>query len=253
MRLNKIKNSWLLGIGLMASGQLLAVDYTLMADAEIDERITYLEQSLDDISMPYTYWQYGWGGLYAASAVSNLASALDEDDHDDEVLAWVSALKASAALTKMKLQPVPILSISNTDFLSNETLLVDDALGEGLLQDESADNLRALKLLRLQEIERKLEATALRSDERYQWKTHATTLGVNLVAAAMIATWGDSDDALSSAAIGISMGELAIWTQPTKASQTWQTYQTHFNDVEAETVTWYLQPRLNGLDLIVTF
>jgi len=253
MRLNKIKNSWLLGIGLMASGQLFAGDYALMSDAEIDERITYLEQSLDDISMPYTYWQYGWGGLYAASAISNLTSALDEDDHDDKILAWVSALKSSVALTKMKLQPVPILTISNTDYPSNGAFLADATLDEKPSQVEKTDNLRALKLLRLQEIESKLEATALRSDERYQWKTHATAVGVNLVAAAMIATWGDSDDALGSAALGISMGELAIWTQPTKASQTWQNYQTHFSDIEADSISWHLVPRLNGLDLVVNF
>jgi hypothetical protein len=252
MTLNKTKMSWLLSFGVMTSGQLLAVDHALMNDAEIDERLTYLEQSIDEISAPYAYWQYGWGGLYAVSAASNFASALDEDDHDDEVLAWVSALKASAALTKMTLQPVPLLSISNASLVDSRSI-IDDELTDGLLQKESTDNLRALKILRLQETEAKLEATALRRDERYQWKTHATTVGVNLIAAAMIATWGDSNDALESAALGISMGELAIWTQPTKASQKWQSYQAHFDDIEVQSVSWHLVPRVNGLDLIVNF
>jgi len=232
-----IIKSGLLGLGLMFAGSMFASEYSLMSEAELDDRIQYLEQGIEEISSPYAYWQYGWSGLYGVSAISNFATALDEDNHDDEIYAWVSALKSSAALTKMLLAPVPLLDIEeNHEY-----------------EEESEQSLREQKESRLTLLEDKIVSTAIRSDERYQWQTHATAVGVNLVAAAMIATWGDSDDALSSAAIGISMGELAIWTQPTKATKAWQTYQTHFNDVEAETVTWYLQPRLNGLDLIVTF
>lgn len=233
-----IIKSGLLGLGLIFTGSMFASEYSLMSEAELDERILYLEQGIEEISSPYAYWQYGWSGLYSVSAVSNFATALDEDNHDDEIYAWVSALKSSAALTKMLLAPVPLLDVDDSYAYVEES---DDVTVR--LQKES----------RLTLLEDKIVSTAIRSDERYQWQTHATTVGVNLVAAAMIATWGDSVDALGSAAIGISMGELAIWTQPTKATQAWQTYQTHFNDVEAETVTWYLQPRLNGLDLIVTF
>ncbi len=237
MKFNKIKKSWLVSIGVMVSSELIAADYDLMSDAEIDERLSYLAQGVDEISSPYAYWQYGWSGLYGVSAISNFSTAFDGDDHDEEVLAWVSGLKSSLALTKMLLEPVPILTELDVSQMANET----------------AAEKRALKLYRLKEYEAKLSATALRSDERYQWQTHATTIGVNLVAAAAIAAWGDSDDALGSAAIGIGMGELAIWTQPTKATQKWQAYQTYFADVKEDDITWYLQPRLNGLDIIVTF
>ena len=237
MKFNKIKKSWLVSIGVMVSSELIAADYDLMSDAEIDERLSYLAQGVDEISSPYAYWQYGWSGLYGVSAISNFSTAFDEDDHDEEVLAWVSGLKSSLALTKMLLEPVPILTELDVSQMANET----------------AAEKRALKLYRLKEYEAQLSATALRSDERYQWQTHATTIGVNLVAAAAIAAWGDSDDALGSAALGIGMGELAIWTQPTKATQKWQAYQTYFADVKEDDITWYLQPRLNGLDIIVTF
>ncbi|MGB0944526.1 MAG: hypothetical protein ACPGUE_19115 [Marinomonas sp.] len=241
MRLNKIKKTWLvsvgIGVSIAASGHLFASEHALMSDAEIDERLNYLEQSINDISSPYAYWQYGWSGLYSVSAISNFSTALDEDDHDEEVLAWVSGLKSSAALAKMLLEPVPLLSEPDVSELANET----------------AQEQRALKLYKLKEYEAQLSSTALRSDERYQWQTHATTIGVNLIAAAAIAAWGDSDDALGSAALGIGMGELAIWTQPTKASQKWQAYQAHFSDIEKETVSWQLVPKLNGMDLVMTF
>ena len=172
-----------------------------------------------------------------ASALSNFASAIDEDDHDEEVLAWVSGLKSSLALTNMLLAPVPLLGL-DTDFSVDE---------------ESELSVREQKETRLTELEDKLVSTAIRSDDRYRWQTHATSIGVNLAAGAMIAAWGDSDDALDSVVLGVGMGQLAIWSQPTKASQVWQDYQLHFNDIEEETLTWYLQPRLNGLDVIVTF
>ena len=233
-----IIKSGLLGLGLMFAGSMFASEYSLMSDVELDERIQYLEQDIDEISSSYAYWQYGWSGLYSVSAISNFATALDEDDHDDEVLAWVSALKASAALSKMLLAPVPLLD-------------VDDAYE---YEEEETDlTLREQKESRLTQLEDKLVSSAIRSDERYQWQTHATSIGVNLVAGAMIATWGDSDDALESVAVGIGMGQLAIWTQPTKATQAWQSYQEHFDDAKAETITWHLQPRLNGLDLVVNF
>lgn len=237
MTLDKTKKSWLLGLGLMLSSPLIAADYSLMSDAEIDERLAYLEQSINDVSSPYAYWQYGWSGLYSVSAISNFSTALDEDDHDEEVLAWVSGLKSSAALAKMLLEPVPLLSEPDVSALANETV----------------EEQRALKLHKLKEYEAQLSATALRSDERYQWQTHATTVGVNLIAAAAIAAWGDSDDALGSAALGIGMGELAIWTQPTEATQKWQAYQMRFSDIEKETVSWHLVPKLNGIDLVMTF
>lgn len=239
MRLNRIKKIWLMstGVSVLISGNLFASDHALMSDAEIDERLSYLEQSINDVSSPYAYWQYGWSGLYSVSAISNFSTALDEDDHDEEVLAWVSGLKSSAALAKMLLEPVPLLAEPDVSGFANDTV----------------EEQRALKLVKLKEYETQLSATALRSDERYQWQTHATTIGVNLIAAAAIATWGDSDDALGSAALGIGMGELAIWTQPTKATQQWQSYQTHFSDIEKESVSWYLVPKLNGLDLVMTF
>ncbi|WP_438462666.1 hypothetical protein [Marinomonas sp. PE14-40] len=225
------------GVSVLISGNLFASDHALMSDAEIDERLSYLEQRINDVSSPYAYWQYGWSGLYSVSAISNFSTALDEEDHDEEVLAWVSGLKSSAALAKMLLEPVPLLAEPDMSGFVNDTV----------------EEQRALKLVKLKEYETQLSATALRSDERYQWQTHATTIGVNLIAAAAIATWGDSDDALGSAALGIGMGELAIWTQPTKATQQWQSYQTHFSDIEKENVSWYLVPKLNGLDLVMTF
>ena len=241
MRFNKIKKTWLvcvgIGVSIAASGHVFASEHALMSDAEIDERLSYLEQSINDVSSSYAYWQYGWSGLYSVSAISNFSTALDEDDHDEEVLAWVSGLKSSAALAKMLLEPVPLLSEPDMSELANET----------------AQEQRALKLYKLKEYEAQLSASALRSDERYQWQTHATTIGVNLIAAAAIAAWGDSDDALSSAALGVGMGELAIWTQPTKATLKWQAYQMRFSDIEKETVSWHLVPKLNGIDLVMTF
>ena len=66
-------------IALLMSTLSFAKDYSSMSDSELDKRLSYLDQSFEEIRNPYKYWQYGWTGFYAASAAAQTAKALDAD------------------------------------------------------------------------------------------------------------------------------------------------------------------------------
>lgn len=205
-----------------------------MTDSELDARLKYLDSSFTELEDPYTYWQYGWTGVYATSTAVSLYKAMDEDNSDDSTKEWVTAFKSAGGLTLMLMKPVPLV------------FGVDDVRAMPV-------NTRQAKIARLAEAEKMLEHTAWRADDRYKWKPHVMTVGINLLGAAAIAAWGDSDDALGSAALGIALGEAAIWTQPTAAQDKLDSYRGRFDKGEQTAYTWNIVPRLNGVDLIVRF
>ncbi|TAA43656.1 hypothetical protein [Corallincola spongiicola] len=224
----------LCGCALIFSTSLMAQDFQLMEESEIDERLSYLEARLNEIQTPSTYWQYGWTGFYGASALAQAYKANDEDDSDESTKQWVGAVKSTGGFAMMMLKPLPVVA------------------GWDEYQMLPGNN-RAEKLARLAEAEKMLEQSAWRADERYTLKPHLIGVGVNLLGAAAIAAWGDSGDALGSAALGIAISEAAIWTQPDAAREGWDGYQQQFNEAEKSAFNWRIVPGFNSVSLQVTF
>ncbi len=223
--------------GLLAtliSSTLLAKDYTSLSDQEIDSRLRYLDTSFADIEDPYKYWKYGWTAIYAGSGAMQIYNAIDEDNSDDATKEWVGGVKSVGGLALMLLKPVPMVAG------------MDD-------YKKMPENSRQEKLSRLTKAETMLKQTAWRANDRYTFKPHAMTVGINIIGAAAIAAFGDSSDALGSAALGIAIGEAAIWTQPTAAESKLNDYSEHFGDSKKSSVSWKIQPLYNGAELIVQF
>lgn len=202
--------------------------------SDLDDRLRYLNEGLDDIKRPSQFWQYGWSGFYGLSGVAQLAGAIGEDDNDDAAVFYVGAVKSLGGLTMMLLKPLPVVSQgSELSRLPQET--------------------RQQKLERLAATERLLEESARRADERYTIKPHLIGLAVNLLGAGAIAAWGDKDDALGATALGIAINEAAIWSQPSAARQSWENYQRKFNGVGRNSIDWRIIPGLTSVTLQVTF
>lgn len=218
---------------LLLSAPALAVDYDQLSDEQIDERLAYLNQSFDEIESPSNYWHYGWTGFYAVSAAAQAAKAADESDSDDSTKLWVGAIKSTGGLAMMLLKPLPIVH------------------GRDEYQAMPGAT-RAQKIERLKKAEQLLRHSAWRANERYTWKPHAITIGANLIGAAAIAAFGDSSDALSSSALGIAIGEAAIWTQPSAAEQEWQSYQNRFSGNQTA-YQWQIKPTFNGVQFELRF
>ncbi|GAA5213390.1 hypothetical protein ACFSJ3_03730 [Corallincola platygyrae] len=218
----------------LISTPIMARDYQGLEESEIDARLSFLDAKLTDIQTPSKYWQYGWTGFYGVAATAQLYKAIDEDDSDESTKQWVGAVKSAGGLAMMLLKPLPVV----------------DGWDE---YQALPGNTRAEKIAKLAEAEKMLEQSSWRADERYTWKPHLITVGVNLLGAGAIAAFGDSDDALGSAALGIAIGEAAIWSQPDQASESWESYQQRFNNGEKSAFNWRIVPGVNNISLEVTF
>jgi len=210
-----------LAAGNLAAG--IADDYEL--------RMEFIETRLEDNHRAARYWQNGWTAFYAASSLAQAALWVDADDSDDSVNYGVGALKSAAGFADMLLRPHP------------------GRLGKAPL--------RELPRATQEQMDRRLDAgeallrdSAERAASRRSWRPHLKVLGVNLLAGALIAAFGDEGDAVSSTAIGLAIGEANIWTQPTRPEADWDEYRRRFSrSASADGSSWQLLPVIGGVVL----
>jgi hypothetical protein len=194
---------------------------------QLDQRLRFLEERLDAGRTTALVWQHGWSAVFAVGAVTNTAAAITANDGDDRVAGAVDAIKSTAGLAQQLLKPLPA------------------RLG--------ADPMRArpgaTREQRLARGESQLEVNAARAEERWSLGRHLQVLAVNAIGGGVILAFGDSRDALVSAASGILVGEAHIWTQPWRAIDDLRDYRAAF----PQTTGWELRPRLNGVELAYRF
>ncbi|MEZ4483873.1 MAG: hypothetical protein R2864_04535 [Syntrophotaleaceae bacterium] len=149
---------------------------------ELDLRLDFIETRLDAGKQHAQYWQNGWSGFYAVSALAQTISWLDADNNDDRINYAVGAVKATGSLLDMLAAPPP--------------------------GRYGADAIRAVEgrsLDKLDKAENLLQAAAQRAQARTAWKPHLKVLGVNLLGGGVILAFGDRDDALLSTTLGIAV------------------------------------------------
>lgn len=203
-------------------------------ETEIDARLKFLDARLNELNRPSSIWQYGWTGFYGVSSGVQLYKGIDENDSDDEIKYYVGAAKSAAGVALFLLKPLPII------------VGLDDY--RNLPKDTKAQ-----KLARLREAESLMQHEAIRADNRYNLKPHLMTIGLNLLGGAVIAAFGDSDDAIESTAVGIAIGEAAIWSHPKASQKHWDAYQHKFNHKDKNAWDWKLIPGHKSIALQVKF
>lgn len=232
---NNVITAILIGlISTFMSSMLLAYDNASLTDHEIDSRLQYIENQFLNIERPYENWQYGWTAAYSGLGAMKLYQANNEDDKDRAIKERVAGVKLLAGLALVLIKPVPMIAGMN-DYKKMPQLS------------------RKEKIQRLNKAETMLKQTAWRADDRYTFKPHVMTIGLNIIGAAAIIANGDSSDALASAALGIAIGEAAIWTQPTSAEKKLNDYQERFGDKKKNTLTWKVNPFYNGVKISLLF
>jgi len=82
-------------------------------NGEIDDRLRFLDNRLQELKKPSSYWQYGWSGFYGVSGAVQLYKVIDENDSDDEVKYFVGAAKSAGALAMQLLKPLPVVEGMN--------------------------------------------------------------------------------------------------------------------------------------------
>jgi len=112
---------------------------------------------------------------------------------------------------------------------------------------------REAKIARLSAGEAELLAIAARTKDRTDWKYHLGNVALNAAGAGAIFHYGHDSDAWEALGIGIAIGEISIWTAPTRGSQDLEDYQTHFEMKTASRVQWSIVPMMGGAGIRVTF
>jgi hypothetical protein len=179
-----------------------------LTDEELEERSRFLEERLRKNRKLASLWQYGWTSFYAAGLVVESGwAAGDDESRADHV---VSASKAAIGVLVRSLRPPRSVR------------------GDRPLRDLPVDT-RVDKANRLLAAEALLAQDARESDRRYAVLAHATNVVLN-VAGGLIVGLGYNDwkNALASSLIGVSVGEIMIWTQPWQGKRDWQSYRQRY-------------------------
>ncbi|MCH8083333.1 MAG: hypothetical protein IH885_03760 [Myxococcales bacterium] len=212
-----------------------------LSDSELDARLAFLEQRLDDGEKYAKYWQWGWTSAYGLGVVVGTGKAITCCPHKNStsrnkqrVNHYVTAGKGVIGTTRMLLWRHP--------------------------GRNGADSMRAIegdsreaKLERLAEGESVLQSVAKTAGRRWHWKSHAGNIGLNLAGAGFIFGFGRDSDAWESLGVGIGVGTLNILSAPKRGIQDLNDYETKFGMKTASRFNWTIVPTMGGAALRVTF
>jgi hypothetical protein len=206
-----------------------------MSDTELGARLKFIGNRVASQRPDARNWQYGWTGFHAASAAGQALLAVDADDSDDEISYLVGAAKSTGALAQMMIKPLPV---------------VQGAIGF----HEMPSRTREERIAKLAQGESLLRVSAERASSRTGWKRHLIGIGANLLGGGIIAAFGDGSDAISSTLIGITVAEINIWTEPSRAVNDLEDYRNNrWANGQKSRIDWQIIPAHNRLMVKVTF
>lgn len=190
-----------------------------LSDAQIEHRLAYLTEKLDDNKLHAVAWQYGWMFIDAAGSLSSAGLAATSSDHFANNV--MHAVKGAIGVFYLAINPVHGLS--------------------------GADPIREMpsathsdKVAQLVAAENELAEAADHSMQRYSWAYHIGNLVFNAAASGAVAATGDHSRGLQSFLVDTTAGEIQVWTQPWEPPSQWEEYERM---VAAEEGTAYT-PRL---------
>jgi hypothetical protein len=212
----------------------LTRDASVLSDSELDARLRFLEERLDDGETWAKYWQWGWAGTYSGSTVYGTVRAIVTNKEKNRTDHIVSAVKSAIGTSWMLLSRQP--GRNGADSMRAIT-----------------GNSRDARLARLAEGEVLLQAVAKRAEQRSDWRMHAGNIALNLAGAGFVFGFGRDSDAWLSLGVGTAVGELSIFSAPARGIQDLSDYQTRFGMKTASRFHWTIVPTMGGAAVMVTF
>ncbi|MEE8550009.1 MAG: hypothetical protein V3T08_02000 [Gemmatimonadota bacterium] len=212
----------------------LTRDASALSDSELDARLRFLEERLDEGEMWSKSWHWGWAGVYSASVAYETAIAIKADHEKNRIDNIVSIAKSTIGISWLLLWRHPGRN------------------GADPMRAVTGDS-REARLARLAEGEALLQAVAKRAEQRTDWRSHAGNIALNLAGAAFIFGFGHDSDAWESLGVGIAVGELNIWTASKRGIQDLSDYQTRFGMKTANRFNWTIVPTMGGAALKLAF
>jgi hypothetical protein len=147
----------------------------------------------------------------------------------------VGAAKSTGALAQMMIMPSPaVQSSARFQAMPSET--------------------RQERIMKLAQGEALLQINAERASTRTGWKRHLIAIGANLLGGSLIAAFGDDSDAVTSTLVGITVSELNIWTEPSRAINDLEDYRKNtWAQPHHSRTSWQIIPAPDRLIVKVHF
>jgi len=216
-------------------GILGSRDPSALTEAQIDRRVTFLSERLDETKLHANLWQYGWLTINVGGAAWSSYQA-SQDHRNGQIKHAIQGGKSTIGIIYLLTDPMP--------------------------GRQGADPIRALpsntreeKLAQLEEAERLFRKTVRRARQRKLWLTHIGNFGLHAIASSILLGIGEEKEAWMSFLIDSSVGELQIWSRPWEPEGDWEEYE-HLvaTDLPPEPPTrWGVGPSGRGLSLLVSF
>jgi hypothetical protein len=174
------------------------------------QRLRFIEERLDGKRTYANRWWMTWNGVFVGGILYGGARAALEDDGGERADQVVSAVKAGIGLGQNLWDPPPAKN------------------GARELHAMPADSPAACeaRLARAEELLRR-NAEDSRS-ERFGWKPHAGNVALNLAGGLIVTQGFDEPSGWVSAALGVVVGEVRIWTYPWHAPGALGEYERRF-------------------------
>jgi|SRR5271157_2526168 len=207
-------------------------------DAELDARLHFLEDRLDAGRRHAQVWYYGWLGFNTACLAYTTASAT-VDSARSRSFDIVNASQAAIGVADLVfVRPIP----------GREG--ADPIRGP-------ADASHADKVARLTKGEQILVAAAQRADDRSSWTNHLGNLAFNLLGGGILLALHEDHYAAVAALSGTAVGEVYIWSEPSRAPGDLEEYLHFIADGavarSGSGSKWLLFPGGPGIALRVSF
>jgi len=207
-------------------------------DAELDARLHFLEERLDAGRRHAQIWYYGWLGFNTACfAYTTTSAAVDSDRSRSFDI--VNATQAAIGVGDIVLlRPMP--GRDGADPIRGP-----------------ADASHADKVARLAKGEQMLVAGAQRADDRSSWTNHLGNLAFNLLGGGILLALHESHYAAVATLSGTAVGEVYIWSEPSRAPKDLEEYQHFIRDgavaQSGSGTNWLVLPGGRGIALRLNF
>jgi hypothetical protein len=198
-------------------------------DADVSQRLLFLEDRLAMHERYANRWWRTWNGVFLAGIAVQGTRAGFEDGTGQRADYIVGAVKSGIGLTVNWLrQPAVRNALDTVDAIPTTT---------------PADCLRRLGVA--EDIVRRAAEQA--HDERKGLRPHLANLALNLAGALIVAEGFDEGTGWASGLIGFTIGEVRIWTYPWQSAGTLDEYGRRFpGPVTGGPPGWRLEPFHTG-------
>jgi hypothetical protein len=198
----------------LAAGPLQAADpapadHAGLSDAQIDQRIQFLEQRLDDSRTHGQIWYWSWMTINAGSMIGNGIVAGLSGQHDDRVNYWTGAALGAIGVADQLLRPL-------------EARYGADPV-RGL-----PEATREQKLAKLRAAEDQLRRNALRAEGRHQIAPYAGNGVLALAAGLVVGLWGERGAGIQTGVSTLIGGTIYILSEPSRPEQAWEDYLARY-------------------------